>query len=350
MKYIPHIPKKKRPIVDRPEDAVAAIPRITNDTVAEHREEVLGKARKFIYPLQHTRRRIIVISSSLLAVAIVAFFAGCTLALYKFQNTGAFVYDVTKVVPFPVAKVDGHYVAYENYLFELRRYIHYYETQQKLDFSTPDGQTQLSNQKQQALAKVENDAYVKQLAADHKITVSDNEVDTEVALLRQQNRLGSSDAVFQNVLEEYWGWSVGDFKRELKLQLLAQKVAATLDTATQQRAQNALAAVQKGTDFAAVVGQYSDDDATKANGGAYGAAVDKTNQDLAPQVLDQLFKLNIGQTSGIINTGDTLQIVKVTGKDGDKVSFSTIVCTFNDISTYTDPLRQKTPPKAYIHV
>ena len=350
MKYIPHIPKKKRPLVDRPEDAVAALPRITNETVAEHREQVLGQARKFIYPLQHTKHRVIVVSSALLAAAIVVFFAGCTLALYKLQSTSAFIYDVTKVIPFPIAKVDGRYVAYENYLFELRRYMHYYETQQKLDFSTQDGQTQLANQKQQALAKVENDAYVKQLAADHKVTVSNDEVDTEVALMRQQNRLGSSDAVFQNVLEEYWGWSVNDFKRELKLQILSQKVAATLDTATQQRAKDALAAVQQGTDFAAVVAQYSDDATTKANGGQYGAAVDKTNQDLAPQVLDQLFKLSPGQTSGIINTGDTLQIVKVTGQDSGKVSFSTIVCTFNDISTYTDPLRQKLAPKTYIAV
>lgn len=350
MKYIPHIPKKKRPVAERPEEAVSAIPRITNETVAEHREEVLGQARKFIYPLQHTKRRVIVVTSALLAVAIVTFLAGCTLALYKFQNTSTFIYDVTKVIPFPVAKQNGHYIAYENYLFELRRYMHYYTSQQKLDFSTSDGKTQLANQKQQVMAKIENDAYVKQLAADHKVTVSNNEVDAEVALLHNQNRLGTSDAVFQNVLEEYWGWSVGDFKRELKSQLLAQKVAAALDTATQQRANAALAAVQQGTDFATVVGQYSDDAATKANGGQYGTAIDKNNQDLAPQVLDQLFKLNVGQTSGLINTGDTLQIVKLTGKDGTKVSFSTIVCTFNDISTYTDPLRQKQPPKTYIAV
>ena len=43
--------------------------RITNETVAEHREEVIGKARKYIYPLSHSKHKIIVISISLFIVA-----------------------------------------------------------------------------------------------------------------------------------------------------------------------------------------------------------------------------------------------------------------------------------------
>ena len=31
-------------------DALSNVPRITNETVAEHREEVLSSARKYIYP------------------------------------------------------------------------------------------------------------------------------------------------------------------------------------------------------------------------------------------------------------------------------------------------------------
>ncbi len=33
------------------------MPRITTETIAAHREEVIGKARKYIYPLQHSKNR-----------------------------------------------------------------------------------------------------------------------------------------------------------------------------------------------------------------------------------------------------------------------------------------------------
>lgn len=351
MKYsLPKLPKRKRSQQEISDDAVKAIPRITNETVAEHREEVLGRARKLIYPLQHTKYRVVVISISILILTIIAFFAICGLALYKFHNTSTFIYDVTKVVPFPIAKVDNRYIAYENYLFELRRYMHYYENQQKLDFSTDDGKAQLATQREQALQKVENDAYVKILAKQNNVSVSDREVEDEVVLLRAQNRLGSSDEVFENVLKEYWGWSVNDFKRELKSQLLAQKVAATLDTATQDKAAGALSAIRQGMDFGEAVAKYSDDDQTKANGGDYGQPIDKTNQDLTPQVINQLFSMDVGQVSDLINTGANLQILKVTSKDGDQLSFSRIVFTFNDISQYIDPLREQYPPKTYLEL
>ncbi|MDB5166047.1 MAG: hypothetical protein JWM37_119 [Candidatus Saccharibacteria bacterium] len=347
MKHPKHIIHKLR---GKKSDADSAVPRITTDNVAEHREQVLGSARKFIYPLQHTKRRVVTISIWLFGTAIIVFLVACTLALYKFQSSSTFVYDVTKVLPFPVARAGGRYVSYESYLFELRRYQHYYESQQRLDFSTPDGQKQLANYKKQAMAKVETDAYVKNLAEQHNISISDREVNDEVTLLRAQNRLGSSNEVFENVLEEYWGWSVNDFKRELKTQLLAQKVAATLDTATRDRANAALAAIQQGTDFGQVAGQYSDDAATKGNGGQYGSPIERGNQDIDQQVLDQIFKLQPGQVSGLINTGDSLQIVKVIDGDNTKRNVAVVVCTFKNIADYVQPLRKQEPPKQYIGI
>src|SRR5258708_7164047 len=78
-------------------------PRITTETIAAHREEVIGSARKYIYPLQHSKHKIIIITTSLLIGGIVGFFGYCTVALYKFQSTSGFLYRVSQVVPFPVA-------------------------------------------------------------------------------------------------------------------------------------------------------------------------------------------------------------------------------------------------------
>ena len=106
-------------------EAFANVPRITNDTVAEHREAVLAGARKFIYPLQHSKHRVVRTSAILLVTALIAFFSFVGLELYKFQSTATFLYDVTKVIPLPVAKAGTSWISYESYLFELKRNMHY---------------------------------------------------------------------------------------------------------------------------------------------------------------------------------------------------------------------------------
>lgn len=331
-------------------EAIQNLPRITNETVAEHREEVLSSARKYIYPLSHSKRRVVTITTTLLVGALVLFFAYVLTALYHFQSSSTFVYGVTQVIPLPVARVGSSFVSYESYLFELRHTEHYYQTQQKEDLNSPAGKNHLQRLKKDALQQVINDAYVKKLAAQNHITVSSQEVNDELTLVRNQNRLGSNDQVFRDVLSEFWGWTVDDFKRELKSQLLAQKVASKLDTATHQRAQTALNQLNAGMDFATLAKQVSDDVSTKANGGDYGVAIDKSDRDIAPSVIDALFSLQPGQHSGIIDTGYTLEIDKLTDIQGTKVHASHIAFTIKDISTYIAPLKATQPSHTYISV
>ncbi len=335
---------------ERASEALADVPRITNETVAEHREEVLSSARKYIYPLQHSKRRVVAVSLSLLGAAIIIFLVYCGLALYKFQSTSGFIYDVTRVIPFPVAKAGPSWISYESYLFELRRNMHYYETQQKVNFGDASGKRALRRYKAQALQRVTDDAFVKRLAAQHQVSVSSQEVDTEVALLKQQNRLGSNNQVFETVLSEFWGWDVNDFKRELSQQLLAQRVVAKLDTVTQARAKLALAQLQGGADFATLAGQASDDTATKGNGGQYTSLISRSDRDIPPQVSSELFKLKPGQTSGIIDTGYTLEIIQLLDMQGSKAHAAHIQFNFQSINSYIGPLEAKQRPHDFIKV
>ncbi|HSX30208.1 MAG TPA: peptidylprolyl isomerase [Candidatus Saccharimonadales bacterium] len=330
------------------EEAIHNIPRITNETVAEHREEVLSSARKYIYPLQHSMHRIVVVSGGIFVVLTVAFFVYCLLSLYRFNATSTFIYRVTQVLPFPVAKAGSNFVSYENYLFELRHYVHYYQNQQKVDFTSKSGQQQLAAFRKVALESVVNDSYIKDLAAKHKITVTDQELNDEIDLLRSQNRLGSSNAVFQDVLKEFWGWSLNDFKRELRAQILTQKVVSAMDTSTHERAQNVLNQLINGGDFATLAKQNSDDPGTKSNGGDYGVAIDKTNRDLAPKAVDALLKLEPGQISGIVETPLGLEILKVREKSGSTVRASHIYFAFKNSSTYLGPLKAEKKPHYFI--
>ncbi|HEY5668119.1 MAG TPA: peptidylprolyl isomerase [Candidatus Saccharimonadales bacterium] len=334
------------------QQAVQGIPRITNETVAEHREEVLSSARKYIYPLQHSAHRVVIISSSLLVVLLVAFFTYCTLALYKFHSSSIFLYRVAQVIPFPIAKAGSRYVAYENYLFELRHYEHYYQTQQRIDFSSESGKQQLAEFRTRAMQRVVDDAYIKQIADKNNVSVSDRELNDAIQLVRTQNRLGSSNQVFEDVLKEFWGWSVSDFKRELKQQMLAQKVVSTLDVSTHKRAETVDGLLKAGGDFAALAKQFSDDASTKSNGGDYGFAIGQSDRDLPPQVIDALFRMQAGVVSGIIDTGSGLEILLLKDKDAatGKVHAAHIAFNFKPISTYTDPLKQKNKPHYYIGI
>lgn len=344
------LPFRRKRAEEKVTEALSTVPRITSDTVEEHREEVLSSARKYIYPLQHSKHHVVRNSIAILLAVVVVFFVACGLALYKFQATNGFIYGVTKVVPVPVAKVGSHWVSYESYLFQLRRNMHYYQTQQQANFSTPDGKNQLKRLKEQAMNEAVQEEYVKQLAAENDVTVSNQAVDNEVRLLQSENRLGNSDRVLQEVLSEFWGWSINDFKRELKQELLQQAVVAKLDTGTNQRAQNALNQLEQGADFSQLAGQASDDAATKGNGGQYATAVTINNRNVPPVLTQELFKLKPGQTSGIINTGYTLEIAKVIDSSNGSVHAAHIQFTFKPISDYIKPLQAKEPVHEFIKV
>lgn len=341
--------KQTKTAEEKMTEALSNVPRITNETLSEHREEVLRGARKYIYPLQHSKHRVVKISVGLLVVGIVGFFALIGLSLYKFQSTSGFIYDVTKIIPLPVAKAGDKWISYESYLFELRRNMHYYQTQQQATFETKDGKAQLKRLKQQAMSQVVQDAYVKELAAQNSVNISDQQVDNQLQLVRNQNRLGSNERVFKEVLNQFWGWSETDFKRELKGQMLSQAVVSKLDTKTNDKAQKALSQLKSGTDFGTLATQVSEDPLTKATGGLYPAPITPSDRNLAPAVTSVIFKIPAGQISDIINTGYTLEIIKVIDKTGDtSLHASHIQFNFQDVNTYVKPLQQSKPSHQYI--
>lgn len=331
--------------------AIENLPRITNETVAEHREEMLSSARKFIYPLKHSRKRIIKNSVILAIVGVVLFVAFVLVSLYRFQSYNSFMYGVVNIVPLPVAKAGDKWVSYESYLFELRHLTHYYETQQDVDFNDKNGKIQLERFKQRSLQQVIDDAYVKQLAAQNGVSVSGKEVEDAVASLRTQNRLGNNDQEFADVLKEFWGWTPTDFRRALGQQLLAQKLVAKLDDATRARANKADAALrQPGADFAKLAGEMSDDRGSRPTGGEYNFTIDANSRDLPPKLTEQLVQMQPNQISPVIDTGYALEIVKLLSSSNGKLRAAHIQFSYEPVTKLIKPLQDKNPPSRYIKI
>lgn len=327
------------------------IPRITNETIASNREEVLRGARKYIYPLQHSKHKVVIITTTLFITSILGFATYCVVALYKIDTTSSFIYRVTQVIPFPVARTGKRFVAYENYLFELRHYIHYYETQQKIGFSTESGKQQLDDYKKRSLDKVVNDALIKQIASEKGVAVSDQDLETQIQIARNQNRLGGSTRVFEDVIKEYYGWSLSDFKRSLRSQMLEEKVNASLDSEAKTQLDASMSALASGTSFADVAKQYSDDEISKAIGGDFGV-IDKSNTAVLAHTIDTLFKLKQGEVADPIiisyGTGYAYEIIKSTEVSGEKVKGSHIIIALKDINSFLNDKKDKQPTRRYI--
>lgn len=350
---VPPVPKRfrKPSLKEQTEKALENVPRITNETIAEHREEVLKGARKYKYPLQDSKHKIVIVSGAILVLALIISMVVTVVSLYRLQSTSSFMYRVTQIVPFPIAKADDNFVSYESYLFELRRYMHYYQTQQQVDFSSKSGELQLADYKPRALQKVIDESYVKELAERHKISVSDSEVRDAVAMLRQQNRL-NTDKELASVVKRFFDWSLDDLKRQLKSELLAEKVAATLDKQTATRANDVAANLKNGADFAAHARDLSDDAATKDNGGEYSdTAITYGSQDVAPIIVRELGRMRPGEVSGVIRTATSFEIVKLISVDeAGKFKAAHIQMNFRPVETFTEPLAKSGKVHRFVNI
>lgn len=326
------------------------VPRITNDTIAETRAEVLRGAKKFIYPLQHSKHRVVLLSTVIGLLTLIIFFSYCMLSLYKFKSTSTFIYRVTQVIPFPAAKAGGEFVSYEEYLFEIRQYIHYFETQEDVDFSTEQSRPTLEAQRKEALAQVVNKAYIRHLAKGKGITVSTEEVDKEIELLQSQNRLGSDQAALKDVIRDYYGWTTSDFRRSLTDKILAVKVLNALDTATNAKAQAALSELKAGADFAATAAKYTDDPKTKTTGGEIPFLIARDDRNVPSELTSALYALEPGKFSEIFSVGYGLEIAKnLENKDG-KIRAAYILFNYQDIQSFINAEKENNPTTLYLHL
>lgn len=340
---------KKAKLPESTQDIDHEVPRITNETVEEHRKEVIKGGRRFIYPIINTPRRVLGLSILVATIAMIVFSTYTLLKLYRFNDYSDFSYNVVKVIPLPVARIGGAMVPFEDYLFELRRYVHYFETQQGVDFESSDGLANLDEQRERSLQRTVDNAYIKKLARQNDIAVSEAEINAELELLRQQNKLGDGEEALEDVLLDFWGWSIDDYKRSIRQELLRQKVVESLDDSAYSRANAALERLSAGEDFADLAAELSDDAASASNGGEYGFLLDVESQNEDPKVLNAAFETRVGEVSSIINTGYKLEIVKVLSDEGgDKRRAAHMSFFFSDITPRLNDLKEEQPARLYL--
>ena len=139
------------------------------------------------------------------------------------------------------------------------------------------------------MQKVVDQAYIRQIAKQKGITVSSAEVDSEIQLLQSQNRLGGNPEALQDIISDYYGWTINDFRRSLSDRVLFTKVLAALDSDNTVRANAALDELKAGVDFAATAAKYSDDPSTKDKGGEIDFLIDKVDRNVPAEMTSALY-------------------------------------------------------------
>ncbi len=295
--------------------------RITTDTLAEHREQVLAGGRKFKYPVQYQRHKLVINALVIGAVALILLIALGWYMLYVAKNTSEFMYRVTKVVPAPVAIVDGEPVQYSDYLMKYRSAAHYLVEKEQIDENSPNGKSQLSYVKGQAMDDAIADAYASKLARELDVTVTDADLEAFLKQQRQSSDSEVSEATYNAVIRDYYGWSPQEYREAMKHKLLRQKVAYAVDAHAEDVSKTIEDKVKAGTtDLKAIADELnaSEEDAVTYMAAAW---VPKNNQDggLAAAAA----KLTKGQVSTAVKatSGNGYYYVKLVDSNDTQVQY-----------------------------
>ena len=337
--------------------------RITNDNISEHREDILAKGRKLKYPMQYSKKRLIVVSIVVVVAAVTTFGLWLNNALYKQQQTGDFFFSVTKILPLNVASVDGQPVRYQDYLRRLRADVHYYLNHEHRSFNSDEGEVELNYHKRKDLDVAEKAAYVEYLAEQNDISVSMDEVDAEIAAMREAN--GETEEGLISTLESYYGWSMSDYRLTTHDQMLEQAVSYAIDNEAKETADEVLERLQAGADFSVVAGNGTSGDTTQQTGSVSsaqtlpnvqngGTITAKTTDQDPTGVVQAVSKLSVGELTEVgrmrSNNTNYYYIARLDAKDGEDIQYSLILIKLTKLDDDFAKLRADGKIEEYISV
>jgi hypothetical protein len=325
--------------------------RITSDTVAEHRERILAGGRRFKYPIQYARHKLVINAIIISLVALIVVAAVGWWQLYPEQNTSEFFYRITKVIPVPVANVDGQSVPYSDYLMKYLSSVHYLEQKEQVSLKTDNGMRQIEYIKQQSMQDAIADAYALKLSKSLGVSISDSELESFLKNQRQSSNGEISEQTYNAVIMDYYNWTPAEYRQVTKSKLLRQKVAYAMDKDALSAINSVANAIKKDSkiDFKALATIISGQSSQKVVYGSSGL-VPKTNQDggLAAEAA----KLQKNQTSTVIKStmGDGYYAIRLIDINTTNVNYEYIRVPLTAFTNSLNAITKSGKVKKYISV
>ncbi len=317
------------------------------EKVEERREEGLAKGRKFKYPLQWTKHRV-VINTILIAIVIFAMLIiGGWVALYRLNMTNDLLFRVTEILPTPVAKIDGEDAKFSDYLMFYRSSITSIERQSGSQLDEGSIEDLRSEYKRLALTEAEKYTYATKLAKEQGIEVSDEEVATEFDRHLKVGGVDRSEEGFLKIIKDNFGLDKSEYERMLYLSLVRSKVEIAIDKNANKIAEQVEKLLKaNNNDYVNVAETLGDKIIYEETGGL----VDSKNIDGGRAT--EAMKLNPDASSGkfVSMNGDGYYFVKLIKKTDTEVNFVSIKVPFTEFEKRFEALQNEGKISEYITI
>lgn len=322
-------------------------PKTEREKVEERRDEVLARGRKFKYPMQYAKHKLIINTIVVAVVALVLMVIAGWAMLYKLQDTGDMTYRITQMIPVPVAEVEGEKVRYSDYLMIYRSNLMTAEQQGGKLGDSEDAKLVREGYKQAALDMAVEYTYALKLGRELGVTVTEQEIDTAFEEHRKVGGVDRSEEGFLKILRDNFGMNKTEYRRMLYLSLMRAKVTQEVDepaTELADRVQQLL--TEKDNDFAAVaeeMGEAVEHEET-------GRLVDNMNVDGGRSA--KAMTLEKGQVSErfLSSNGDGFYFVKLNDKTDSEVNYSSLKIRFTKFEEMVAELYENDEVKVYIKI
>ncbi len=202
---------------------------ITQQNIEESRDEILAKGKKFKYPFQYAKHRLIINAIAIGLVAIIMFVLVGWVQLYKSLNTSEVMYRFTRTIPLSVADVDDVKVRFSDYLMLYRSSIRSVERQQGELGDTDEAEKERRQFMRQALTDAEDYSYAMAKLKEIGKEVSEEEIDEVITEHKTIDGELRSDEAFEGIVKDNFGLSIKEYRRLIMLSLARKKVSAELD-------------------------------------------------------------------------------------------------------------------------
>ncbi len=327
--------------------ALVPADRITNTTVESKRQEILEKGRKFKYPVQYSKHKLVINAIIIATIAAAVGFVVLWYQMYKAQNTGTFIYRVSLFAPVPVADVDGERALYSDYLAQYRSNISVTEKQEGPLASEEDEKRRSDYYKRQSMDNIIANTFAIKLAKEYDISVSDEEIEEVFNEHRKTSNSEISESAFNKIIEDNYRLSPREYRRMfIELPLLRRKVTAHIDDNAKQLQSEVVAKLSANdNDFAKTAEQFEGKVEMNAPGFVKLTNIDGGRTQIAAT-------LEKGQVSKpfISRATDGYYIVKLLDKKDDEVSYAYIKIPFSEFDKRLESIKSEGKVKEYISI
>ena len=322
---------------------------ITQQNLEESREEILAKGKKFRYPFQYAKHRLVIITILISIVALTTFCIIGWVQLYKAQNTSDVMYRFTKAFGVSVAKIDGVSVRYSDYLMLYRSSIKSIERQQGALDNSDDSNRLRDYYKRRALDSAEEYSYATAKLEELGKSVSESEID---AIIKEHKTIDGetrSDEAFSGIVRTNFGLDMNEYRRMIKLSLAKRNYSVEIDTKANQLVEAITKDLKTSKDLKAIAKKYENNEIMELE--SLTELVDASNLD-SGRASTAFGLKEVGDVSEkfLSKNGDGYYFVKLTAREGNRVQYDSVWIRFTEFDKRINQIRSDNKVEEFITV